>query len=405
MDEVVGDSGGKQGRCISLNEVSISLAPSVVTTKVKVEPTDGLLAGSNTFRFMFENGSISKRVLEHGPWCVKGDMLVLLSLSFGFGVKSGTSLAMNEGNEIVAIGDGLKSIGVVRSSPVPEMVAKDLPVAAAPITRKGISRSMRGRSSRGRGGTQGLRAWHPRSSPATEGVGANLGVVSLSPHLEIEKSFALLPITKDILNGNGGGQDHSDHLDEKRSLSKKFQAQKGYLQELAAFASQGPIKRKAGHCDIGVPPSLETNERTTLVKKRRLDVDNHLLKIVLKWTMRRVKSVVRDFPRGVGPSGINPVVSGENDGFGESDEPFMDDESTPVSTNNLSAGRSQNVDKPVSTDQSKRLSAWKKKARLADIAIPKKNHVLINDLGSVVGGPVDIVTPMEEVESPPPQEQ
>ncbi|KAF4359971.1 hypothetical protein F8388_004478 [Cannabis sativa] len=282
MDEVVGDSGGKQGRCISLNEVSISLAPSVVTTKVKVEPTDGLLAGSNTFRFMFENGSISKRVLEHGPWCVKGDMLVLLSLSSGFGVKvlafnsilvsieldeskpltwkrwiqvqvevdvskplrdcnltspimvlndkgspfplfgpwmnthsfyancfsgkSGTSLAMNEGNEIVAIGDGLKSIGVVRSSPVPEMVAKDLPVVAALITRKGISRSMRGRSSRGRGGTQGLRAWHPRSSPATEGVGANLGVVSLSPHLEIEKSFALLPITKDILNGNGGGE-------------------------------------------------------------------------------------------------------------------------------------------------------------------------------------------------------
>ncbi|KAF4352164.1 hypothetical protein F8388_020046 [Cannabis sativa] len=296
---------------------------------------------------MFENGSISKRVLEHRPWCVKGDMLVLLSLSSGFGVKvlafnsicfwvqihslphdyfsrvnanllgtlvgkvvsieldeskpltwkrwiqvqvevdvskplccscffklsnevnqwiqlkyeelgnfcymcgllghqrrdcnltspvmvlndkgspfslfgpwmnthsfyancfsgkSGTSLAMNEGNEIVAIGDGLKPIGVVRSSPVPEMVAKDLHVAAAPITRKGISRSMRGRSSRGRGRTQGLRAWHPRSSPAMEGVGANLGVVSLSPHLEIEKSFAPLPTTKDILNGNGGGE-------------------------------------------------------------------------------------------------------------------------------------------------------------------------------------------------------
>uniref|UniRef100_A0A803PSY8 DUF4283 domain-containing protein n=1 Tax=Cannabis sativa TaxID=3483 RepID=A0A803PSY8_CANSA len=120
MEEVVGSAGGKQGRCLSLNEVSISLAPSVVTTnvqsklclfgrilssrtfidkdveqtcsnmrktRVKVEPTEGTLAGSNTFRFVFENGSFSKRILEHGPWCVKGEILVLLSWSSGFGVK------------------------------------------------------------------------------------------------------------------------------------------------------------------------------------------------------------------------------------------------------------------------------------------------------------------------------
>ncbi|KAF4382142.1 hypothetical protein G4B88_009432 [Cannabis sativa] len=117
IEEVVGSASSKQGRCLSLNEVSISLAPSVVTGKVlsklclfgkvlssrafnakeveqacsnlwksrvKVEPTEGALDGSNTFRFFFENGSASKRILEQGPWCVKGDMLVLLSWSTGF---------------------------------------------------------------------------------------------------------------------------------------------------------------------------------------------------------------------------------------------------------------------------------------------------------------------------------
>ncbi|KAF4351194.1 hypothetical protein F8388_001077 [Cannabis sativa] len=92
MEEVVGSASSKQGRCLSLNEVSISLAPSVVEqtcshlrkSRVKVQPTDGAHSGSNTFRFSFDNGSASKWVLEQGPWCVKGDMLVLLPWSSGF---------------------------------------------------------------------------------------------------------------------------------------------------------------------------------------------------------------------------------------------------------------------------------------------------------------------------------
>uniref|UniRef100_A0A803QAL0 CCHC-type domain-containing protein n=1 Tax=Cannabis sativa TaxID=3483 RepID=A0A803QAL0_CANSA len=120
MEEVVGLGVGKRGRCLSLNEVSISLAPSVVSTKIlskvclfgrivssrtftpkdveqtcsnlwkariRVEPTEFALAGTNTFRFIFDSGVVSKRVLENGPWCIKGDMLVLLSRSSGFGAK------------------------------------------------------------------------------------------------------------------------------------------------------------------------------------------------------------------------------------------------------------------------------------------------------------------------------
>ncbi|KAF4395591.1 hypothetical protein F8388_008690 [Cannabis sativa] len=116
MDKVVGSVNGHKGRCLSL----ISLAPCVITTKIlskvclfgkilsartfnakdvehscsllwktriRVEPTENALAGLNTFRFLFENGAASKRVLDQGPWCVKGDMLVLLSWSSGFGAK------------------------------------------------------------------------------------------------------------------------------------------------------------------------------------------------------------------------------------------------------------------------------------------------------------------------------
>ncbi|KAF4379382.1 hypothetical protein F8388_013600 [Cannabis sativa] len=120
MGEVVGSVDNKKGMCLSLNEVSISLALCVVTTKIfskmflfgkivlsrnftpkdveqtcsnlwktrtRVEPTNNALAGPNTFQFFFESGVDSKRVLDHGPRCINGHMLVLLSWSSGFGAK------------------------------------------------------------------------------------------------------------------------------------------------------------------------------------------------------------------------------------------------------------------------------------------------------------------------------
>ncbi|KAF4394186.1 hypothetical protein F8388_005820 [Cannabis sativa] len=120
MDEVGDSTSGINGRCLSLKKVSISPAPSVVTTNIlsklcifgkiissktftakdvehgcsilwktrfRVEPIDNVLAGSNTFRFIFENGAVYRKILEQGPWCVKGDMLALLSWSSGFGAK------------------------------------------------------------------------------------------------------------------------------------------------------------------------------------------------------------------------------------------------------------------------------------------------------------------------------
>uniref|UniRef100_A0A803QBL3 Uncharacterized protein n=1 Tax=Cannabis sativa TaxID=3483 RepID=A0A803QBL3_CANSA len=62
------------------------------------------------------------------------------------------------------------------------------------------------------------------------------------------------------------------------------------------------------------------------------------------------------------------------------------------------------VDMPVSLKQSSRLTAWKAKARMADLLIPPPNLFQIDDVGSAVGANEVILTPVEEDVVPPPQE-
>ncbi|KAF4378515.1 hypothetical protein F8388_022336 [Cannabis sativa] len=119
--ETVGEKvGSTWGKCFSVSEASLSLVPStsatqalskfcligkVLTSKTLEEKevetlcanlwktcvkVDTPLLGhtsSNVFRFGFEKVADRRWVLDNGPWCIKGNSLVLLAWSSGFGPK------------------------------------------------------------------------------------------------------------------------------------------------------------------------------------------------------------------------------------------------------------------------------------------------------------------------------
>ncbi|KAF4346067.1 hypothetical protein G4B88_013423 [Cannabis sativa] len=105
------------------------------------------------------------------------------------------------------------------------------------------------------------------------------------------------------LISSGLDRDHVVRLEEERALSNFFKAQEDYIHEIENLGSLGKNKRKSFGVDIGVQPTSECNDRTTPVKKRRLDFETLSLGEELGLSVRRFKRVVRDFPKGTGPNG------------------------------------------------------------------------------------------------------
>ncbi|KAF4390515.1 hypothetical protein F8388_006012 [Cannabis sativa] len=159
---------------------------------------------------------------------------------------------------------------------------------------------------------------------------------------DVDKSINVLPLvlerpTNGILDGDFGsklgsanvkpaqGSEVVGQLEEKRALFNFFKAQEDYTHELEALEHSGKLKRKIIAIDIGVQPSSECNERTTPVKKRRLDLDTCSLGKKPFVPSRRFKSVVRDFPKGTGACG-GPIEASAVHGSDESSEEPLDSE-------------------------------------------------------------------------------
>uniref|UniRef100_A0A803PHD1 Uncharacterized protein n=1 Tax=Cannabis sativa TaxID=3483 RepID=A0A803PHD1_CANSA len=107
----------------------------------------------------------------------------------------------------------------------------------------------------------------------------------------------------------------------------------------------------------------------------------------------------RDYPRGVGLVGAVFVVNSEHMFVGYSKEPLDSDEvERNIGTKTMICALSK------LTSQSARLTTWKAKSQLLDIALPLKIDVLIEDEGSAMGVQDDVLTPVEEDGVPPPQE-
>ncbi|KAF4366807.1 hypothetical protein G4B88_018230 [Cannabis sativa] len=77
-------SSGVGGVCLWC---SSHVVVAFIHTRVKVDLPFLVKAYSNIFCFGFEKASDRKWVLDHGPWCIKGDLLVMMSWSSSFGIK------------------------------------------------------------------------------------------------------------------------------------------------------------------------------------------------------------------------------------------------------------------------------------------------------------------------------
>ncbi|KAF4371208.1 hypothetical protein F8388_020935 [Cannabis sativa] len=92
------------------------------------------------------------------------------------------------------------------------------------------------------------------------------------------------------------GQEANVDHDESLALSNFFQAQDTLLQELKNFGNLDLYEIKAIGGDIGVPPSSEVNDRTTLFKKRKFDGASASL-CSRPWKLLRPHPwAIRDFP-------------------------------------------------------------------------------------------------------------
>uniref|UniRef100_A0A803P9D5 CCHC-type domain-containing protein n=1 Tax=Cannabis sativa TaxID=3483 RepID=A0A803P9D5_CANSA len=115
----------------------------------------------------------------------------------------------------------------------------------------------------------------------------------ISNGLEINKA-PLVKCDKDIIttsSGNGAEK----NFEEKKALSQFFKAQEELLHDLKHFGKLDLYEIKSLGGDIGVPPSSETNERTTPFKKRKFEGSASLCSRPHK-LVRTYHGVVRDFP-------------------------------------------------------------------------------------------------------------
>uniref|UniRef100_A0A803PAN9 CCHC-type domain-containing protein n=1 Tax=Cannabis sativa TaxID=3483 RepID=A0A803PAN9_CANSA len=104
---------------------------------------------------------------------------------------------------------------------------------------------------------------------------------------------SLLKCGKDI-NTTSSGKEAEKNIEEKKALSQFFKAQEELLHDLKHFGKLDLYEIKSLGGDIGVPPSSETNERTTPFKKRKFESSASLSSRPHK-LVRTYHGVVRDF--------------------------------------------------------------------------------------------------------------
>ncbi|KAF4347092.1 hypothetical protein G4B88_008924 [Cannabis sativa] len=96
-------------------------------------------------------------------------------------------------------------------------------------------------------------------------------------------------------NTMSNGKEAEKNIEEKKALSQFFKAQEELLHDLKHFGKLDLYEIKSLGGDIGVPPSSETNERTTPFKKRKFEGSASLFSRPHK-LVRTYHGVVRDFP-------------------------------------------------------------------------------------------------------------